>query len=182
MSTADVPAGRQCRDGAEDPSQADEVLYRPRTGGETMKRIEGGVMERIVVGVDGSQPSQVALRWAAEEARRRSASLEVVHAWHLPHAGGYPYLAGYLDLELFEADARRVVDLALAGEELHGLTWVHPILVQDGAARALLDTAKGAELLVVGSRGRGGFTGLLLGSVSQQVAAHAPCPVVIVPA
>jgi nucleotide-binding universal stress UspA family protein len=58
---------------------------------------------------------------------------------------------------------------------------VEPILVRDQAAGALLDVAKGAELLVVGSRGRGGFTGLLLGSVGQQVVHHAPCPVVVVP-
>jgi nucleotide-binding universal stress UspA family protein len=139
-------------------------------------------MERIVVGVDGSQSSQRALRWAVGEARRHDARLDVVHAWHLPNAGGYPYLAGYADLGLFGEDARRVLDRALADENLAGLSWIEPILVQDSAARALLDTAKGADLVVVGSRGRGGFAGMLLGSVSQQIAHHAPCPVVIVPA
>ena len=139
-------------------------------------------MERIVVGVDGSEASRRALEWAAVDARRRGAALEVVHAWHLPNAGGYPYLAGYVDLELFAQDSRTVLDRAMAGVDLGGIPRVEPILIQDGAARALLDTAKGADLLVVGSRGRGGFTGLLLGSVSHHVATHASCPVVIIPA
>jgi nucleotide-binding universal stress UspA family protein len=139
------------------------------------------VTERIVVGVDGSPASKRALRWAVDEARRGEANLDVVHAWQLPNAGRYPYVAAYVDYGPLEQDARRVLDRALAGENLTGLSWVEPILVQDAPARALLDTAKGADLLVVGSRGRGGFAGLLLGSVSHQVAAHAPCPVVVVP-
>ena len=139
-------------------------------------------MERIVVGVDGSEWSRRALEWAAVEARRRGAALEVVYAWHLPNAGGYPYLAGYADLDLFAEDARLVLDRALASVDLSGIPKVEPILIQDGAARSLLDTAKGADLLVVGSRGRGGFAGLLLGSVSHHVATHASCPVVIIPA
>src|SRR5581483_5308474 len=122
-----------------------------------------------------------ALRWAADEARRRRAVLEIVHAWHVPYAGGYPYLTGRYDVALFERDARTVLDRALAEPALKGLPAVEPILVQEGAARALLAAAKGADLLVVGSRGRGGFAGLLLGSVSQQVLLHAHCPVVIVP-
>ena len=138
--------------------------------------------QRVVVGIDGSEASARALGWAFQEARRRDATLDVVYAWHLPPAGGYPYLAGYLDIGLFQADAQRVLDVTLSRQNLHGVEGVHPILIQDGAARALLDTAKGADLLVVGSRGHGGFTGLLLGSVSHQVALHAPCPVVIVPA
>jgi nucleotide-binding universal stress UspA family protein len=138
-------------------------------------------MQRIVVGVDGSQASLRALRWALDEARRRGATLEVVHAWHVPNAGAYLDFIGYLDVAAFEDDARRVVDQALTAENVAGLSWVEPIIVQDSAARALLDIAKGADLVVVGSRGRGGFTGLLLGSVSQQVAHHTPCPVVIVP-
>ena len=139
-------------------------------------------MERIVVGVDGSQPSLRALRWAADEARRRWAKLDVVHAWHMPNAGGYPYLAGYRDVALFEQDARSVLDRAVAEANRTGAPRVEPILVHNGAARALLDTAKGADLLVVGTRGRGGFADVLVGSVSQQVSVHAPCPVAIIPA
>jgi nucleotide-binding universal stress UspA family protein len=139
-------------------------------------------MVRIVVGVDGSEASVRALRWAVEEARSRDATLDVVHAWHLPPAGGYPYLTGYLDLKFFEEDAHRVLEGALARAGVAGAPGVESIVVQDAAGRALVDTAKGADLLVVGSRGRGGFTGLLLGSVSHYVASHAPCPVAIIPA
>jgi nucleotide-binding universal stress UspA family protein len=145
-------------------------------------RVEGGVMVRIVVGVDGSEASVRALRWALEEARARHATLDVVHAWHLPPAGGYPYLAGYANLKVFEEDAHRVLAGVLERAGLEGAPGVEPIVVQDAAGRVLVDAAKGADLLVVGSRGRGGFTGLLLGSVSQYVAAHAPCPVAIIPA
>lgn len=137
---------------------------------------------RIVVGVDGSERSVNALRWALDEAKRRDATVDVVHAWHYPYTGGVvPGMSYAIDFEEVEKAAREVLDRAIQHarppRELH----VEPILVQSSAARALLDTAIGADLLVVGSRGRGGFTGLLLGSVSQQCAHHAPCPVVIVP-
>ena len=138
-------------------------------------------MVRIVVGVDGSEASVRALQWAMKEARLRGATLDVVHAWHLPPAGGYPYLAGYLDLKVFEEDAQRTLARTLGRAGVAGAPEVEPIVVQDAPRRALVDTAKGADLLVVGSRGRGGFTGLLLGSVGQYVATHAPCPVAIIP-
>jgi hypothetical protein len=85
-----------------------------------------------------------ALRWAAEEARLRDASLDVVHAWHLPPAGGYPYVAGYLDLKLFDEDAHRVLDRSLQRAAVAGATQVEPIVVQDAPGRALVDTAKAA--------------------------------------
>ena len=138
--------------------------------------------ERVVVGVDGSESSLRALRWAADEARRRGATLDVVHAWHLPYAAGYPYLAAYGDLGVFEEEGRAILDRALTETNLKDAEGVEPIFVHGGPARVLLDTAKGADLLVVGSRGLGGFAGLLLGSVSHQVALHAPCPAVIIPA
>jgi nucleotide-binding universal stress UspA family protein len=137
---------------------------------------------RIVVGVDGSRTAQRALRWALDEARLRHAAVDVVHAWHLPYQAGYPI--GVLEPPPgdLEADARALLDGAVNGTDRQGLEGVEPILVCGNAARALLDTAKNADLIVVGSRGRGGFAGLLLGSVSQKVVHHAPCPVVIIPA
>ena len=131
----------------------------------------------VVVGVDGSEGSRRALRWAARQSRSTGARLRAVWAW------------SYLDqpVERFdpaygEDDARRSLDEALAalGDEAAGLD-VEPVVVCDLAARALLDSAKDADLVVVGSRGVGGFEGLLLGSVSSQVASHASCPVVVVP-
>ncbi len=137
-------------------------------------------MERIVVGVDGSEAGRDALRWALDEAGRRNATVEAVHAWHQPGALSYGYL-DQIDLEPFEDDARKVLDAAVDSVAIPGDPAVERRLIPGGAAGVLVDEAKGADLLVVGSRGRGGFTGLMLGSVSQQVAHHAPCPVVIIP-
>jgi nucleotide-binding universal stress UspA family protein len=137
-------------------------------------------MERIVVGVDGSDASRQALRWALDEARRRSATVEAVHAWHQPGVMSYGYL-DQIDLEPFEDDAHKVLDTAVDSVAVPGDPAIDRRLIPGGAASVLVEEAKGADLLVVGSRGRGGFTGLMLGSVSQQVAHHAPCPVVIIP-
>jgi nucleotide-binding universal stress UspA family protein len=138
-------------------------------------------MERIVVGVDGSETGHDALQWAVDEARRRSAVLEAVYAWHQPFVTGYAYL-GEIELGSFEADARQVLDTAVDSVDVPGGPPIERKLILGGAASVLVEEAKGAALLVVGSRGRGGFTGLLLGSVSQQAAHHASCPVVIIPA
>jgi nucleotide-binding universal stress UspA family protein len=138
-------------------------------------------MERIVVGVDGSETARAALDWALDEARLRNAAVDVVYAWHMLYLHSYPDAGVDLHPGEFERDARQLLDGIIGGADTTGVAAVEPILVCDGAARALLDTAKGADLLVVGSRGRGGFTGLLLGSVSQQVVHHAACPVVVIP-
>lgn len=144
-------------------------------------------MERIVVGVDGSQGARNALAWALDEARLRQAAVEVVHAWHPPYVTEMPYTAGYLAIapdfhpDAFEADARALLNGVADGADLRGIPSVDRILVRAQPAEALLAVAKGAVLVVVGSRGRGGFAGLLLGSVSQQIVHHAPCPVAVVP-
>jgi nucleotide-binding universal stress UspA family protein len=137
----------------------------------------------VVVGVDGSDGSRRALRWAAREAAARGDALHLVHVWQEPQAyaplglGSYP-----LDPEPIQQAARGLLDglLAEAGELEPGLP-VTGEVVEGAPAEALLDAARTAELLVVGSRGLGGFRSLLLGSVSQQVVHHARCPVVIVP-
>ena len=131
----------------------------------------------VVVGVDGSEGARRALRWAAEEARLRGVALRVVHVWSYLDQAGEAF-----DPTYGEDDARRLLDEALAGAgtELGGLD-VERRTVCDLASRGLLESATDGDLLVVGARGMGGFRGLMLGSVSQQVAQHAPCPVVIVP-
>jgi nucleotide-binding universal stress UspA family protein len=140
-------------------------------------------MGTIVVGVDGSEESKAALRWAIEEARLRDAAVRAVHAWSVYPAlyPGTPIRAS--DWEEVRADADKFVEdfvAEVAGNP--GDVELAAVAVQgDGtAAHGLIEAAEGAELLVVGSRGLGGFTGLLLGSVSQQCVHHAPCPVVIV--
>jgi nucleotide-binding universal stress UspA family protein len=131
----------------------------------------------VVVGVDGSEGARRALAWAAQEARLRGARLQVVHVWSYLDQGGKAFDPSYGD-----DDARRFLDETVAGlgDAADGLV-IERTAVCDLPARGLLDSAGVADLLVVGARGMGGFRGLLLGSVSQQVAQHAPCPVVIVP-
>ncbi len=139
-------------------------------------------IERIVVGIDGSETARRALTWAVEEARLHKGSLEVVHAWHMPYVGSYGFSAGAFEPAMYEDAARKTLDAAVDEVDTSGMA--HPverILVNGAASSAILEAAKGADLVVMGSRGLGGFTGLLLGSVSHQVAHHAACPVVIVP-
>ncbi|POM23548.1 Universal stress protein [Actinomadura rubteroloni] len=129
----------------------------------------------VVVGYDGSAASETALRWAAREARLRGLPLTVCHAWEIFMAAG-PMAFPVADLE---AAAREV----LSGGAEHARALhpdVHAELGRGPAAQILLRAAERADLLVVGSRGHGGFAGLLLGAVPAQVAGHAPCPVVVV--
>ena len=140
-------------------------------------------MSVIVVGVDGSPESLAALRWAADEARLRGATLRAVHAWFMPmvFTSGPPLLVLPETRDELGKEGEKVLAHALdaVAADVEGLA-VERSVVEGSAAHSLLRTAKGADLLVVGSRGHGGFHGLLLGSVSQQCAHHAPCPVVIV--
>lgn len=139
-------------------------------------------MQRIVVGVDGSEAARDALRWAVAEAQFRGARLQVVHAWQFPYVGPTPFGGMAIDQGDLEASARAQLDHAVEGVDLAGMAAPAEMLVVNRTpATALVEAAQGADLLVVGTRGHGGFAGLLLGSVSQQVAHHAPCPVVIVP-
>jgi nucleotide-binding universal stress UspA family protein len=150
---------------------------------------EGDVLtttSKIVVGIDGSKESRLALRWALEEAKLRGATLRVVHTWSLPHTGAGPGTAMQPQALTQAIDDDRVAaadlidsELAAAGIDRGGVT-IEPVVVEGPAASALLAESESAELIVVGSRGRGGFKGLLLGSVSHQTAQHASCPVVIV--
>jgi nucleotide-binding universal stress UspA family protein len=135
---------------------------------------------RIVVGVDGSSGAHLAMAWAAEEAARRGDALVLVHAWQYVFAGDLVVTAS----AALEEAAKQVLEEAKQEAAGLGATVAETRLQCGGAAEALLDAAaeEGTELLVVGSRGRGGFGALLLGSTSQQCVHHAPCPVVVVPA
>ncbi|GAA1227726.1 universal stress protein [Kitasatospora nipponensis] len=134
---------------------------------------------RIVVGVDGSPSSIDALRWAVDQARTRSAVVEAVTAWQHPVSTGWtvPFEAD----EDLAAVMRKVLDDAIARTtDPQGQVEIRPRVVQGGTVSSLLEAARGAELLVVGSRGHGGFVGALLGSVSGHCVQHTPCPVVVV--
>jgi nucleotide-binding universal stress UspA family protein len=137
--------------------------------------------DRIVVGVDGSDDGRRALDWALDEARARRCAVEVVHAWRPPLLAGYPLDPLATGTEEFEDAARTVMGRALEDVDVTGLVGpVEPTLRIARPASALLEAAEHADLVVVGSRGVGGFRGLLVGSVSLQVARHSPCPVVVV--
>jgi nucleotide-binding universal stress UspA family protein len=142
-------------------------------------------MAVIVVGVDGSEGAQAALAWAAAEARLRGARLRAVHAWHLPAAaygsGGFvPPIGMTWEDDLADA-AKGGLEKALgeAAGILNGIEVEHRI-GEGSAAVVLTEAAEDADLLVIGSRGLGGFKELLLGSVGHQCAQRSPCPVVIV--
>ena len=138
---------------------------------------------RIVVGFDGSGPSKRALRWAIDEARLRHATLTVVTAWHVPvYAHGAPGFGPIVSAPLTSSTREAAEDAAnVAAEEARRAGIESDVIVSEAqAAHTLVESAREASLLVVGSRGHGGFTGLLLGSVGQQCANHASCPVVIV--
>ncbi|GGV40794.1 universal stress protein [Actinomadura cremea] len=131
----------------------------------------------IVVGVDGSPASLDALRWAARQAELTGAELRAVSAWRLP-SFGYPI--EYVDEEVegaVDAELGRAVREAL-GETPR--VPVSRVVVQGHPAPVLVEQSENAELLVVGSHGRGAFAGMLLGSVSAHCVHHARCPVVVV--
>ncbi|MFA1541984.1 universal stress protein [Actinomadura monticuli] len=129
----------------------------------------------VVVGYDGSGQSEEAVRWAAEEARLRGVPLTVAHAWEMYAAVG-PMAVPVADLRA-AAEEVAAEGAKHAREETGD---VHAVLGRGGPTTALMEAAAGAELVVVGSRGRGGFAGLVLGSTAVELAAHAPCPVVVV--
>jgi nucleotide-binding universal stress UspA family protein len=136
---------------------------------------------RIVVGVDGSDGSNRALAFALDEGRLRGWDVEVVHAWSFPAMPSAPFAptAPVAEPDL-EASGAAVLDRALDAADTAGVV-VTRRQVMGGSGPVLLDAAASASLLVLGTRGHGGFVGLLLGSTSQHCAHHPPCPVVIVP-
>jgi nucleotide-binding universal stress UspA family protein len=142
-------------------------------------------VHRIVVGVDGSDGGRRALAWAVKEAERWGATLVAAHAWSLPMLAiptGMAPLPTMPETDEMSGAAEAVVDQVLAEAlEGHPGVAVEKVIVEGPAATLLLDLAKEADLLVVGSRGHGGFIGLLLGSVTQHVVHHTTAPVVVVP-
>lgn len=139
--------------------------------------------ERIVVGVDGSDSSKQALRWAVRLAELTHGVVEAVTAWDNPQFHG---ALGWLPPSSSDEAAlkdRARTELTQAVEETVGAQSPVDVRIEvryGTAAGVLLDAARDADLLVVGSRGLGGFGGLLLGSVAQHCTQHAPCPVVVV--
>jgi nucleotide-binding universal stress UspA family protein len=142
-----------------------------------------GPAGKIVVGVDGADSSKAALRWAVHQAELTGSQVEAVIAWQYPPMiGGFgfgPVAAVGIN---FDEIAAKALSDAIAEVVLDPATPVHisAAVIEGHPAQVLLRAAEGADLLVVGSRGHGGFAGALLGSVSQHCAHHAPCPLIIV--
>jgi nucleotide-binding universal stress UspA family protein len=134
----------------------------------------------IVVGVDGSDSSKDALRWAARQAKFTGAGLRVVGSWHVPAMayGSISPIPSGLD---FSDAAREAMDDAIT-DVLGSDSDIDVVrdIVEGPPALELLKAAEGADLLVVGSRGHGAFAGMLLGSVSEHCVTHATCPVLVV--
>jgi nucleotide-binding universal stress UspA family protein len=138
---------------------------------------------RIVVGVDGSPSSKAALKWAVRQAALTGSTVEAVIAWHYPTMyGGYGWapVSGFEAASFDEVAAKTLAEAIAEMVDPASSVHVIPKVAEGGPAHVLLQAAAGADLLVVGSRGHGGFSGLLLGSVSQHCANHSPCPIVII--
>lgn len=141
-------------------------------------------MNVIVVGVDHSADAKAALVFADEEARLRGASLHAVHVWQYGYIGytgfegGLPAVGG--DIKEHQAAAEAALAATVREVLPKSDAPIEQRVIQGTPAAVLVEESQGADLLVVGSRGHGGFAQLLLGSVSQQCAHHAECPVVIV--
>ncbi len=137
----------------------------------------------VLLGVDGSPANDPAVGFAFEEAALRGVPLVALHAWtHPVSTGPGDMLPLVYDAADVEAEEARVLAEALAGwHDKYPDVTVHRQLTRAGARTALIEATRRAQLVVVGTRGRGGFTGLLLGSVSQAVLHHAACPVAVVP-
>ena len=144
-----------------------------------------GPERRIVVGVEGSGYARAALIWALEEAHHRSAVIEVVTCYSPTYVPAAPDL-GYVPLDSFDLAAEvekmqgEVIESAIEASDFGNEVEVRRVLQKGRPADTLMTAAEGAAMLVVGNRGRGGFAGLRLGSVSQAIAHHSPCPLVIV--
>lgn len=148
--------------------------------GSTRRRAasDDGAVARIVVGVDGSEPSRRALVWAADEAARRGDDLEVVHAWSFLDQPGATFDAHYGEAEARQWLAHFVTEVL--GADAGGRVTLTTVC--DTPAAAVLGRARGAALVVLGTHGRGYVAGAVLGSVSRHVVHHAPCAVALIPA
>jgi nucleotide-binding universal stress UspA family protein len=142
-----------------------------------MKSEQDDERPRIVVGVDGFEPSRAALRWAIHQAKLTGGVVEAVTAWQVPVSASWVPPA---DMPDYQDDARIVLTEAITEMcSIDPEVEVRPYVVEGRAGPVLVDAAEGAELLVVGCRGHSGLTEALLGSVGQFCVHHAPCPVLI---
>lgn len=133
----------------------------------------------IVVGVDGSDSSKLALKWAAHQAQLTKATLRVVTTWSLPATLGWvPQFPEDFNPAADAAKVQKATISEVLGDD-PSVTF-DPVVLDAHPAEALIEMSNTADLVVVGNRGHGGFAGLLIGSVSENVVTHAHCPVVVI--
>ena len=159
------------------------VVARPHRTPQTGDGTPHHGVGRVVGGVDGSELSDAAVGFAFREAAEREVGLTAVHCWQLPVPAGPSDVALVMcaDGVDYEAQGKELLVRALSPfQERYPRIAVHTVVVRDNPAATLVGESAGAELLVVGSRGYGGFTGLLLGTVSHAAIHHAACPVAVV--
>jgi nucleotide-binding universal stress UspA family protein len=154
-----------------------QLVARPIAVVRALAPVRSG---RVMVGIDGSEPSREAVRWGAAEARARDVDLAVVHACRVPMIDTPRALSRDPGVRDVAGGGRALLDAVLADPALDGVQ-VHGYVTDGPPARVLLERAAGAGLLVVGTRGLGRVARILLGSVSRQLLHHAPCPVVVIP-
>jgi nucleotide-binding universal stress UspA family protein len=131
---------------------------------------------RVLVGVDGSEHGNAALRWAVDEAAVHDGEVVAVFAWQMPFIG----MPGAFDRDEMERLCKSFLKEAVAAVVPEERAPITKLVAEGDVSAALIEAAKNVDLLVLGSRGRGGFAGLKLGSVSQECVQHAACPVVII--
>ncbi len=136
----------------------------------------------LAVGTDGSENSVGALKWALKEAAAHGSTVELIYSWDFPPIIDPMGVAMLPAADEMTASAHKLLDEVVKQAGGAGVVKVTYKIVRGAPASALLDASKRVDLLVIGRRGHGGFLGLLLGSVAQQVVHHAECPVVVVPA
>ncbi|HEX6685189.1 MAG TPA: universal stress protein [Candidatus Limnocylindrales bacterium] len=155
------------------------VVIRPyKPAVEGMREAEG----RVLLGVDGSEQSPAVVAFAFAEAQRLGVGVTALHTWIQPVASGHDSLVPLAtDLEALQHENEAILSEAVAAARAdHPDVDVRQVIMQTGAGAAIIDASMGARLVVIGSRGRGPVTGLLLGSTSQAVLHHAGCPVAVV--
>ncbi|HUC23591.1 MAG TPA: universal stress protein [Streptosporangiaceae bacterium] len=147
---------------------------------ESSHDADGTTGQRIIVGVDGSPPSQAAFRWAVRQTRLTGGRVCAVTAWRYPVAYGYPVPIS--PLSSAEEIAERVLRTATdeIEQEPGEPVTISGKIVEGNAAKVLLEESQDADLLVIGSRGHGGFAAALLGSTGQHCVHYATCPVVVI--
>jgi nucleotide-binding universal stress UspA family protein len=142
---------------------------------------DGGAQQVVVVGVDGSPESVAALSWAGRYGAATGAVVWALHIWHYPTSAGLPPgITPESVTDEVKANQQKELDEAIAKANLDPAAQVESKIAYGHPAQVLINESQNVDLIVIGHRGRGGFTGMLTGSVSMQVVNHAACPVVVV--